>query len=138
MGVDTASDVLRRNPITGIVGRCACATSGHDAADPAIPVMKSRRRIGPFPTPCLAFNFDHQNTKGHREKQGDRAAMCDAEIPSRLCLRWVRTGKSRREQMFSGLPPKADRRTALMRWSAAHKPSGLDRLEDGALPTNRV
>ncbi len=43
---------------------CAGAANGHAAADRAIPVMKSRRRIA-FPrlgtTPFLAFNSGHQN-----------------------------------------------------------------------------
>src|SRR5262245_16673446 len=42
MGVDTASDVLRRKPITGITACCARAASGHAAAPPSS-VMKSRR-----------------------------------------------------------------------------------------------
>jgi len=33
------------NPIIGIAGCCARAASGHAAADPAIILMKSRRRI---------------------------------------------------------------------------------------------
>ena len=43
---------------------CARAASGRAAADPAIPVMNSRRRIA-FPrlgtTPNLAFNSGNQN-----------------------------------------------------------------------------
>src|SRR6202011_4062507 len=35
-----------RNPITGIAGCCARAASGHATAEPAIALMKSRRRIG--------------------------------------------------------------------------------------------
>jgi len=35
MGVDTASDVLRRNQITGIAGCCGRAASGHVAPPPA-------------------------------------------------------------------------------------------------------
>jgi hypothetical protein len=42
MGVDTASDVLRRNPITGIAACCARAASGHTAAPPSS-VMNVRR-----------------------------------------------------------------------------------------------
>ena len=30
------------------------------------------------------------------------------ESLSRLCLSWVKTGKSRSEQLFSDLPPEAD------------------------------
>jgi len=37
-----SGDVLRRNPITGIAGRCARAASGHTAAPPRR-VMNSRR-----------------------------------------------------------------------------------------------
>jgi hypothetical protein len=33
------------NPITGMAGCCARAASGHAVADPAITLMKSRRRI---------------------------------------------------------------------------------------------
>jgi hypothetical protein len=36
------------NPTTGIAGCCARATSGHAVVEPAIPFMKSRRRIA-FP-----------------------------------------------------------------------------------------
>jgi hypothetical protein len=52
MGVDTASDVLRRNPITGFVGCCARTASAQVAAAPPISVMNSRRlmsHIGLFP-----------------------------------------------------------------------------------------
>jgi hypothetical protein len=46
--VDTARDVLRRNPITGIVGCCASAASGHTAA-PLTNVINSRRlTLAPF------------------------------------------------------------------------------------------
>jgi hypothetical protein len=40
-----ASDVLRRNPIIGIVGCCASAASGQAAAALPRSVMKSRRRM---------------------------------------------------------------------------------------------
>jgi uncharacterized protein YchJ len=43
-----SGDELKRNPMTGIVGCCAPAASGQAAADPAITLMKSRRRIA-FP-----------------------------------------------------------------------------------------
>src|SRR5947208_938120 len=46
MGVDTASDVVRRNPITGFVGCWARAASGHVAAAPPMSVINSRRLIG--------------------------------------------------------------------------------------------
>jgi hypothetical protein len=36
---------VSRNPITGIAGCWARAASGHPTVEPAIPVMKSRRRI---------------------------------------------------------------------------------------------
>src|SRR5262249_58289417 len=45
MAVDTASDVLRRNPITGIATSCARAASGHIAAAPPTNAMNSRRFI---------------------------------------------------------------------------------------------
>src|SRR5262249_43517890 len=44
MGRYPSSDVLLRNPITGIAGCCARAASGHTAA-PATSVMNSRRLI---------------------------------------------------------------------------------------------
>jgi hypothetical protein len=54
MGVDTASDVLRKNPITGIVGRCACADTGHAAAPPTSPMtprlLKPRMESPLLPT----------------------------------------------------------------------------------------
>jgi hypothetical protein len=37
-----------------------------------------------------------------------RAALCVTEKLARLCPLWVITGKSRSEQLFSGLPPEAD------------------------------
>src|SRR5262245_55694644 len=43
MGRYPSSDVLLRNPITGIVGCCARAASGHAAAAPPSSVMNSRR-----------------------------------------------------------------------------------------------
>ena len=42
-----AGDELLRNPITGIGGCCARAASGHAAAPPATPLMKSRRLMQP-------------------------------------------------------------------------------------------
>jgi hypothetical protein len=41
--VASASDALRRNPITGIAGFCARAASGHAAAVPPSSAMNSRR-----------------------------------------------------------------------------------------------
>jgi hypothetical protein len=38
--------VRSRKPITGIVGCCARAASGHAAANPATPTMRSRRLMG--------------------------------------------------------------------------------------------
>ena len=43
--VETADDVLRKNPTTGIVACCARAASGHAAAAPPSSVMNSRRLI---------------------------------------------------------------------------------------------
>jgi hypothetical protein len=45
MGRYPSSDVLLRNPITGIAGCCARAASGHAAALPSS-VMNERRLIG--------------------------------------------------------------------------------------------
>jgi len=45
MGVDTASDVLRRIPITGIAGCCARTGSGHAAAALPRSEKNSRRLI---------------------------------------------------------------------------------------------
>jgi len=42
---ESSGVVLLRNATTGIGDCCARAASGHAAADPAIPLMKSRRRI---------------------------------------------------------------------------------------------
>ena len=39
----TSGDVVLRNPITGIVGCCARAASGHAAAAPPSSVMNVRR-----------------------------------------------------------------------------------------------
>src|SRR5262249_61179692 len=44
----SVSDPLRRNPTTGFVACCARAASGHAAAAPAIPLMKSRRLMQPL------------------------------------------------------------------------------------------
>jgi hypothetical protein len=41
----TGADKLLRNPITGIVGCCACAVKDHAAAAPPSRVMNSRRLI---------------------------------------------------------------------------------------------
>jgi hypothetical protein len=41
----SAASVVRSKPTTGSAGCCARAASGHVAADPAITLMKSRRRI---------------------------------------------------------------------------------------------
>src|SRR5438067_7312647 len=40
------ADRVLRNPITGIAGCCACATSGHAIAAPPIDLMNSRRCMG--------------------------------------------------------------------------------------------
>jgi quinolinate synthase len=42
-----SADPSRMNPTTGIVGCCACAASGHAAAEAAITLMDSRRLIAP-------------------------------------------------------------------------------------------
>src|SRR6516165_3700253 len=49
--VQSKTKGLLGNPMTGIAGCCARTASGDAAADPAIPAMKSRRRIGPGPAP---------------------------------------------------------------------------------------
>src|SRR5579863_3249575 len=46
-GACPSADVLLRNPITGIDGRCARAANGQTAAAAPISVINSRRFIGP-------------------------------------------------------------------------------------------
>jgi hypothetical protein len=64
-----------RNPITGIAACCARAASGHAAADPAIAVRNSRRRIA-FPR---AYNPSEQEFATARSNQefapGDMGLM---------------------------------------------------------------
>jgi len=43
-GVEAAADVVRMKPTTGIADCCARAASGHTTVEPAMPLMKSRRR----------------------------------------------------------------------------------------------
>jgi hypothetical protein len=47
-GVALSSEALLRNPIVGIIGCCARATTGHAAALPS-PAMNSLRRIRDLP-----------------------------------------------------------------------------------------
>jgi hypothetical protein len=54
LGVDTASDVLRRNPITGIVDCWPYAMSGQAIAAPLASVMNSRRLMCAPPQPSIA------------------------------------------------------------------------------------
>jgi hypothetical protein len=42
---ESLEDALLINPITGSAVCCACAASGHAAAEPKTALMKSRRRI---------------------------------------------------------------------------------------------
>src|SRR5215467_1809201 len=85
---------------------CACAASGHATADPAIPVMKSRRRIA-FPkagtTPIRTrlqqgFATDEMGFRGYFARQQLKAVM--SALGQKQTL-----GKA---QLMSALPPKAD------------------------------
>jgi hypothetical protein len=90
-----SGEPLLRNPITGIAGCYARAASGNTAADPAIPVMKSRRRIA-FPglgtTPYSVFKSGHQNRNLRPAKQ---EAMVDLRCKKRE-PRMSAAGHSRR------------------------------------------
>jgi hypothetical protein len=44
---------VKRNPITGIAGCCACAASGHAAPAPPSSVMNSRRLMSNMGLPPL-------------------------------------------------------------------------------------
>jgi hypothetical protein len=58
---------------------CARAANGHVAADPVIPVMKSRRRIG-FPK-----THDRVSTSSQRKRSNQKFAP--SEMGSMVCLR---------------------------------------------------
>src|SRR6266511_3086341 len=77
---------------------CARAASGHEAAAPAMVVMNSRRLMA-FPSHVE----DHILL--HRRRN---AALCVTAKLARQTTLWVKTGKARTEQMFSGLAPIAD------------------------------
>ena len=51
---NASGEKLLRNPITGIVGCCARAASGHAAAAPPSSVMNSRRFMAPLLRPRAA------------------------------------------------------------------------------------
>jgi hypothetical protein len=44
MLADSLADLKLRKPITGIAGCCARTASGHTAVEPAMTLIKSRRR----------------------------------------------------------------------------------------------
>src|SRR6516225_1858057 len=96
------SDPVRRNPIIGIAACCACAASGHVAAEPATTLMKSRRRIA-FPrlrTTLLRLDYSR--------------VLRSAEWGSRVGLHRLPMSALGQKQTFpnvrpmSALPPKAD------------------------------
>jgi hypothetical protein len=83
--------------MTGIATCCARAASGHAAAVPAIPVMKSRRRIClPQARDHAIFGFQLRSSKQKfATRERTQRSICTAEIMRRPCLRRVINGRSR-------------------------------------------
>src|SRR6185436_18709884 len=73
--VSASRDPSERMPITGIAACCARAASGQATADPAIPAMKSRRRIA-FPR----LGTTHST-------QAIKTGICDQRYGVKFCLR---------------------------------------------------
>src|SRR5262245_10888859 len=91
-----SDDLLSRKPITGRVGCCARAASGHAAA-PLSRVMKSRRRTCcPQNEDCTLPHGDRKYRVVHHSKFGGQ------------CRSWVKSGKAQNEHIMSTLSPKAD------------------------------
>jgi hypothetical protein len=95
MGVDTASDVLRRNPITGIFGCCARVASGQAAVVLARPAMKLRRLMGVALRPGNTLAQHRTTTVQCGTAKGLMSAMGQKQTSL-----GVRT--------MSALPPKAE------------------------------
>src|SRR5262249_29566935 len=71
-------DALLRNPITGIAGCCARATSGHVAAAPPRSVMKSRRfiiRSPRRPARAAVRDFGAERLGGCKIDEQQRASL---------------------------------------------------------------
>src|SRR5215469_10951899 len=85
--VASASVELRRNPTTGTAGCCTRAESGDATADPAITLMKSRRRI------AFLEAWDHASyaiTAGiYDRRNGLQPPFCVATILRTECPLWV-------------------------------------------------
>src|SRR6516164_7447344 len=106
MGRYPSSDVLFRNPTTGIAACCARAASGQAAALPSS-VMNSQRLIV---APRGQNHAPHRLTAVRVLERDERGANCDQ-------LFWAgnvgsgshepaKTGKAQNQQMFSGCPRK--------------------------------
>src|SRR6266545_6265288 len=76
---NTSGDVGPRNPITGIVGCCARAASGHVAAVPPSSVMNSRRLI--WSNDRIAFG----SPASQAALQDIELAMVSQEVSERIC-----------------------------------------------------
>jgi hypothetical protein len=75
---DLSNDEEPRYPTTGIAGCCARAASGHATVDPAIPVMKSRRRI--------AFPRLGEHTKGGVQLRPSEQEIATSEMGFKVCV----------------------------------------------------
>src|SRR5262249_4151614 len=90
MGADTASDVLRRNPITGIIGCCARAATGQAAAPPTSLMNSPRLIAAPDVRSGHRSGFNRDTGSGLR-----MSAMGQKQTSAHVCV-------------MSALPPKAD------------------------------
>jgi hypothetical protein len=99
----SSGDLVLRNPITGIAGGCACAASGHAAADPAITLMKSRRRIA-FPKAKNRFNVGLRHSQSNQEIGpggiGPMLILRSSNSETRMSVVYVR-GTSNRVRTFA-------------------------------------
>src|SRR5262249_20832829 len=86
---------------------CACAASGHATADPAIPLMKSRRRIASLMARDHASCIDDYSRDLRPAKRGLTINLrCKNPEPPMSALGQKQT--SQYFQPMSALPPKAD------------------------------
>src|SRR5262245_57515022 len=75
---DSSGDLLLRNPTTGVGRCCARTANGHDATDPAIPVMKSRRLIVSPASGLCQFWLSTRVIKAGNDDQQNRVQVVNA------------------------------------------------------------
>ena len=85
---------------------CARAASGQAAAEPAITLMKSRRRIA-FPKAGTTLIETHYS-RDLRSTEWDLGPVCIAATAKRECLLWVKSRQQRRVYQCPLVPLKAD------------------------------